>query len=127
MPFPNDKTKFKKGESGNPNGRPPKLLTQIVADLKAKGYERATSSTVLEAFEVLMNLPENEVIALTSQPDTPISLLVVGRAITDKNNGWDVLQGILDRAHGKPKQAVDLSASVRQVTAPIIKLNPPNE
>ena len=49
-----------KGETANPNGRPPRLLSTIVSDLKAKGYERATAGTVVEAFEMLLNVPEKE-------------------------------------------------------------------
>ena len=50
---------LEKGESGNPEGRPPRLLSTITAELKAKGYERATANQVADAFETLMNVPED--------------------------------------------------------------------
>jgi len=91
-----------KGETGNPHGRPPKLLSGIVRELKAKGYERATAGTVVEAFEMLLNVPEDELAEMVKDKAQPMSLRIVGKAMLTAD-GWDVLQAMMDRVHGKPK------------------------
>ena len=48
---------MEKGDPGGP-GRPPKLLSTIVAELRAQGYERASAANVIDAFETLLNVPE---------------------------------------------------------------------
>ena len=65
---------LEKGESGNLAGRPPKLLSTITAELKAKGYERATSNQVADAFETLMNVPQNELADMVKDEKAPMSL-----------------------------------------------------
>lgn len=90
-----------KGDPGGP-GRPPRLLSTIVAELKAKGYQRATAGTVVEAFEMLMNVPEEELTEMVKDKTQPMSLRIVGKAMLTAK-GWDVLQSMMDRVHGKPK------------------------
>ena len=99
---------LEKGESGNPEGRPPRLLSTITAELKAKGYERATANQVADAFETLMNVPEDELVKMVKDTKSPMSLRIVGKAMVTAK-GWEVLQAMLDRAHGKAKQSVDVS------------------
>lgn len=96
-----------KGETGNPNGRPPLLLSTIVAELRAQGYERATAGTVADAFETLLNVPEDVLADMVKDKSKPMSLRIVGKAMLTAK-GWEVLQAMLDRAHGKAKQAVAL-------------------
>lgn len=96
-----------KGETGNPNGRPPLLLSTIVAELRAQGYERATAGTVADAFETLLNVPEDVLTEMVKDKSKPMSLRIVGKAMLTAK-GWEVLQAMLDRAHGKAKQAVAL-------------------
>lgn len=96
-----------KGETGNPNGRPPLLLSTIVAELRAQGYERATAGTVADAFETLLNVPEDVLTEMVKDKTKPMSLRIVGKAMLTAK-GWEVLQAMLDRAHGKAKQAVAL-------------------
>jgi hypothetical protein len=98
--------RFQKGESGNPAGPPPRLLSTITAELKAKGYERATANQVADAFETLMNVPQNELADMVKDEKAPMSLRIVGKAMLTAK-GWEVLQAMLDRAHGKAKQAID--------------------
>ena len=43
-------TLMEKGDPGGP-GRPPKLLSTIVAELREQGYERASAANVVDAFE----------------------------------------------------------------------------
>jgi len=99
---------LEKGETANLAGRPPRLLSTITAELKAKGYERATANQVADAFETLMNVPEDELVKMVKDTKSPMSLRIVGKAMVTAK-GWEVLQAMLDRAHGKAKQSVDVS------------------
>lgn len=112
--------RLEKGESGNPNGRPPRLLSTITAELKAKGYERATANQVADAFETLMNVPQNELADMVKDEKAPMSLRIVGKAMLTAK-GWEVLQAMLDRAHGKAKQQIEHGGSIT-IPAPIINL-----
>ena len=105
---------LEKGETANLAGRPPRLLSTITAELKAKGYERATANQVADAFETLMNVPEDELVKMVKDTKSPMSLRIVGKAMVTAK-GWEVLQAMLDRAHGKAKQSVDVSEK-RKVT-----------
>jgi len=101
-------TLAQKGDVLNPKGPIPKLLSTITAELKAKGYERATANQVADAFETLMNVPQNELADMVKDEKAPMSLRIVGKAMLTAK-GWEVLQAMLDRAHGKSKQSVDLN------------------
>lgn len=109
---------FEKGDPGGP-GRPPLLLTTIVAELRAKGYERATAGTVADAFETLLNVPEDVLKTMVGDPKAPMSVRIVGKAMLTAK-GWEVLQAMLDRAHGKAKQSVDLAATI--TTPPVLNI-----
>ena len=102
---------LEKGETANPNGRPPKLLAGIVAELKAQGYERATAATVADAFETLLNVPEDVLAKMVQDKSSPMSLRIVGKAMLTAK-GWEVLQAMLDRAHGKAKQSTEHSGGI---------------
>ena len=99
-------TLMEKGDPGGP-GRPPKLLSTIVAELRAQGYERASAANVIDAFETLLNVPEDVLTEMVKDKTKPMSLRIVGKAMLTAK-GWEVLQAMLDRAHGKAKQALAL-------------------
>ena len=117
-PIPNAR-KFKKGQSGNPAGPPPRLLSTITAELKAKGYERATANQVADAFETLMNVPQDELAKMVKDEKAPMSLRIVGKAMLTAK-GWEVLQAMLDRAHGKAKQSMDLTSDNKPLPTPTV-------
>ena len=105
---------FEKGDPGGP-GRPPLLLSTIVAELRAKGYERATAGTVADAFETLLNVPEDVLADMVKDKTKPMSLRIVGKAMLTAK-GWEVLQAMLDRAHGKAKQSTDITTGGERIT-----------
>ena len=118
-------TLMEKGDPGGP-GRPPRLLSTIVAELKAKGYQRATAGTVVEAFEMLMNVPEDVLADMVKDKSQPMSLRIVGKSMLTAK-GWEVLQAMMDRAHGKAKQQVDMAASVSgSVPTIMVQVLPPS-
>jgi hypothetical protein len=90
----------------NRRGKPPRLVTSIVRELKESGYERVSALQVVEVFEVLIGLPEEEIKRLVADKDTPMSVRIVGKAMLSAK-GWEVLQAMFDRAHGKARQTID--------------------
>ena len=112
---------FEKGDTNN-GGRPPLLLSTIVAELRAKGYERATAGTVADAFETLLNVTHEDLVKMGNDPKSPMSLRIVAKGMLTAK-GWEVLQSMLDRAHGKAKQAMDHTTNGNPIQ---LVINAPN-
>lgn len=116
-----DAKPFKKGQSGNPNGRPPKVLTGLVAELKSQGYERVTATTVTESIEHLIGLPEERLKDLLTDKEQPMSVRIIVKALLS-NRGFETLSAVLDRAHGKPRQQMDVATTGEQRMEVVVKL-----
>ena len=71
-----------------------------------------------------MNVPQDELAKMVKDEKAPMSLRIVGKAMMSAK-GWDVLQAMMDRAHGRAKQSVDVAATV-STPAPVIQLFPPD-
>jgi len=99
---------WKKGESGNANGRQRGLISVVIDQLKAEGYERVTPNHIREAFELLMSLDEERLKEIINNKHAPMVLRVVGKRILS-GDGHDMLEKMLDRVHGKSKQSIDHS------------------
>lgn len=100
-----------KGVSGNPYGRPKKLLSKILADLKAAGYERVGPAQVTEASEQLIGVPEAVLRGIKADKDQPVFMLILAERLTQKKGRFEAVQVVIDRAHGKAKQQVDLTGA----------------
>ena len=104
--------KLKTG-GNNGGGRPPKLISTLIKDLKEQGYERATSTTITEAIEYLINLPLQEIEDILDDKEQPLSLRIIARQLKS-NKGFEALEVVLSRAQGRPKQQMDVSNSGEQ-------------
>jgi plasmid maintenance system antidote protein VapI len=112
------KHEFKKGQSGNPKGRPPKLISTMIVDLKKAGYERVGASAIVDTFETLLNVPEEMLAEMIKDKSNPMSLRIVAKAMLS-TKGWTVLQEMVDRAHGKAKQSTEVQGELT-ITQPAI-------
>lgn len=104
VPIPGQK-RWAKGQSGNPNGRPRKILSVVNADLIKDGYTPVMSAHVIEAYNIILNLPKDRVTAIITDESYPMFFRVVAKALMSKD-GPDMIERILDRAHGKAIQKV---------------------
>lgn len=111
MAFPHDGNKFKEGTSGNPNGRPPKLLSHIVNQWKSEGFEAVSPAQVLEAYTVLINVTEGRIKEIVGDQEAPMFLRIVGKAMLS-NKGTDMIEKMLERAYGKATQPVNHSGGM---------------
>lgn len=126
-PIPNA-VKFRKGQSGNPKGRPRKGVSAVLSALEAAGHDEVTAEQVRATMGRMLNLPREELVKMGSDAkNTPILDALIARSLAGKD-GWQAMQDILDRAHGKAKQSVDLSGAgaipVPTVTVVVQAVNP---
>ena len=97
---------FKKGQSGNPNGRPRKY----VSELRSQGYKL---SEVNDAIQVLMSMTIDELKEVYTNPKATVLEKTIASAIRksiEKGSLYSI-ETLLTRVYGKPKEQMDLNAS----------------
>lgn len=106
---------FKKGQSGNPKGKPPrpKTMSLFIEEMKEKGYEVPSSQIIAESFLYIATLPEEELKAVLIDKSRPMMQRIIAKGVLDKK-GIDVLDRIIDRAYGKI-QRIDLTSKGEQI------------
>lgn len=114
-----DPHKWKKGQSGNPKGRPPKLNNAIRAipkDAQEKIY------SVLHYALSLPNVKEaQEYFERKDLGEYGYVLQIALRALAGKN-GWLAVCDILDRLFGKPRQTTDVKVTDTSQERPEINI-----
>jgi hypothetical protein len=131
MPFKKGETPkgaipFKKGQSGNPAGKPPKIFKSIMQEMSRFGYIGLKHANIVEAYEILIGMPENRLIQITNDIDMPMLMRICAKSLLSKN-GFDVIERMLDRAHGKAKQQTIIGnpdgSNINQPTTTIVFIN----
>jgi hypothetical protein len=112
--------RWKPGQSGNPKGQKPKVMSAILKQLKEAGFEPVTRDQITDAFGVVMSMSSDEVMAMVNDKDQPMLLRIVGKRLLSKD-GHEMLEKMLDRAHGKAKQQLDHLSGGEKI-APVITL-----
>lgn len=91
-------------------GRKPRIFSQLSKEWQERGIERATPDAVKEVYEYLLALTLQEVIEIAGKPtdanDHPAIMRVAAAELIGKRKR-EILNDMLDRAHGRAKQAVE--------------------
>ena len=106
------KHQFKKGQSRNPAGVPPKSITQINRELIKRGYKVPSKRDILDAGLLLLSMPTEEIDLIAKGKGDkklyPSYYPVVAQRILSED-GSDFIEKILDRALGKATQNTDIT------------------
>jgi len=100
---------FKKGQSGNPKGRPKKSVAAVLSALEAEGHEEVTAEQVRATMGRMLNLTRAELVKMgNDEKNTPIMDALIARGLAGKD-GLKAMNEFIDRMHGKARQVTDLT------------------
>lgn len=93
--------------------RPPRLFSQLSKEWQEAGIERATPERVQEAYEFLLALSLPNIREIAGRPDDqnndlPAIIRLAAKEMFGKRS-LEIVREMLDRAHGKPRQSLDLT------------------
>ena len=89
------------------NGRPKRLVGAVISELKGNGYARVTSAEVKEAFEYLIGMDLEGITELHNSQGVPMLFKSCIKQILKEGKSFEVIERMLDRAHGKATQPID--------------------
>ena len=101
---------FKKGQSGNPKGRPRLLVSSVIKEMEAKGVEKVSHLEVKDTFLRLINLEVGEVEQMVKDAKQPALIRIVGKEMLG-GKGFDIIEKMLDRALGKAEETVTMNTN----------------
>ena len=97
------------GISGNPNGRPRRLLSIIENKIGVDFNVSLSGNDKYQILESMLEMSLKELSYIEADPDTPAFMVIVARAIReDITRGTSrTMEALFDRFFGRAKQAIE--------------------
>ena len=96
----------------NRNGRPRKLITDVIAQLEEQGIKPATKPDIQDIYMRLINVEISELEQIVKDSTQPVLVRIVGKSVLS-GKGFDIIEKMLDRSIGKAMNSIDLNANVQ--------------
>lgn len=115
---------WKKGQSGNPKGRPPTLASKVSHKLELMGYEKVGKRDVDSAFRLLLNVPKGQLDKIAKgegdYADWPMIFRITAAELSNPKSRLYAMNLFLDRTLGKSfvEEEVKQDETLNQITLP---------
>ena len=106
----NLKPAWKKGESGNPNGRPKKTISQILELFSEQGHKLPTALEIRDTYLYLTIMPQSELKTIIEDKEQPMLMRICAQNILGKK-GFEIIEKMLDRAIGKATNKTEITGA----------------
>lgn len=90
----------------NRTGLNRKTVGSVILELQKNGAEPVRAKQIIDLFESLLNCSEYELKAIENDTKQPILNRIVAKNMLNKN-GFEIVEKMLDRIHGKPTQKTE--------------------
>jgi hypothetical protein len=110
--------KFPKGQSGNPNGRPKKLYSDHINDLKAKGYSPPTKTEYFDMVGLLLAMEEEDLKEFAQDKKRPYWIRLIVIDMNSKQTRQKMMSDYRDWLFGRAhtSQNVDITTKGESIT-----------
>lgn len=112
---------MEKGETLNPNGRPKKSFRLLNDSLRQKGFEPLKKRELLDFYELIFNLDEDEVKKIASDKTQPLSIRLLIQEMTDPLTRGKAIQDYRNYAFGSAQTNIDVTSGGQKITLPPLK------
>ena len=92
----------------NRNGRPRKMIADVIAELEKQGIKAATKPDIQDIYMRMINVEIPELEQIVKDTAQPVLVRIVGKNILS-GKGFDIIEKMLDRSIGKAEQKTDIT------------------
>ena len=92
----------------NRNGRPRKMIADVIAELEKQGIKAATKPDIQDIYMRMINVEIPELEQIVKDTTQPVLVRIVGKNILS-GKGFDTIEKMLDRSIGKAEQKTDIT------------------
>jgi hypothetical protein len=114
---------FKKGQSGNPNGRPRKSFASINAELKAKGIKPLGKTDLIDAYQTIFNADEETLKEIAKDKGTPYAMKIIILELNDKKTRAKAMQDYRDYCFGRALNSTDITSGGDPIKSEPVQIN----
>ena len=90
------------------NGRPRKMIADVIAELEKQGIKAATKPDNQDIYMRMINVEIPELEQIVKDTTQPVLVRIVGKNILS-GKGFDIIEKMLDRSIGKAEQKTDIT------------------
>ena len=95
----------------NRKGRPKTSVKEWMKTVKANGIEAVTKTDIFNAFQIVLGMSEEQIKNMVGDKNVIMILRIVGKEMLSRK-GIDTIERLLDRTHGKAKQAIETTGEM---------------
>lgn len=94
----------KNPQNRNTKGRPRKLVSDVIANMEAKGIKPVSMDEIKDIYLRLVNNTWEELQEIWKDPNQPMLTKLIIQAMVNKGRGFEVIERMFDRAIGRAVQ-----------------------
>jgi len=117
------KHQFKKGESGNPNGRPKKSFASINKELRNQGITPLTKSDLIDAYSTIFNADEQTLKDIAADEETPYAMKIIILELNNSKTRAKAMQDYRDYCFGMAIRSTDITSGGKPLSSEPVSIN----